>query len=129
MEINLFRSLFKGRDDVFAIRWEKENKSGYSPAYSYDPYYYKRHRMAGGTFQNYTDKSYLPLSDNEVKKHLEGQQHIGVYPLLADNTIKIRIEELSFIYGRVVFVYNITEMHQQLEFHIDNLELRPNWRY
>ncbi len=86
MEINLFRSLFKGRDDVFAIRWEKENKSGYSPAYSYDPYYYKRHRMAGGTFQNYTDKSYLPLSDNEVKKHLEGQQHIGVYPLLADNT-------------------------------------------
>jgi len=22
--INIFRSLFKGRDDVFAIRWEKE---------------------------------------------------------------------------------------------------------
>lgn len=85
-QITLFRSLFKGRDDVFAIRWGKENKSGYSPVYSYDPYYYKRHRMAGGTFQNYTDKSHLPLSDGEIIKHLDGQQHIGVYPLLTDNT-------------------------------------------
>ena len=31
--INLFRSLYKGRDDVFAVRWEKGNKSGYMPAY------------------------------------------------------------------------------------------------
>ncbi|MGF7231719.1 TOTE conflict system archaeo-eukaryotic primase domain-containing protein [Arachidicoccus sp.] len=36
--LNLFKSFFKGRDDVFAIRWEKENKSGYMPAYFYDPY-------------------------------------------------------------------------------------------
>lgn len=35
--IHIFKSLFKGRDDVFAIRWEKGNKSGYMPAYFFDP--------------------------------------------------------------------------------------------
>ena len=32
-KINLFKSLFIGRDDVFALRWsnEKSGKSGYSP--------------------------------------------------------------------------------------------------
>ena len=29
-KIDLFKSLFKGREDVFAIRWEKANKSGYN---------------------------------------------------------------------------------------------------
>lgn len=28
-QIQLFKSIFKGREDVFAIRWEKEKKSGY----------------------------------------------------------------------------------------------------
>lgn len=31
-ELTLFRSLFKGREDVFAVRWEKESKSGYIAA-------------------------------------------------------------------------------------------------
>jgi len=28
----LFRSLFRGREDVYAVRWEKGGMSGYSPA-------------------------------------------------------------------------------------------------
>ena len=82
----LFRSLFNGRQDVFAVRWEKGNKSGYMPAYSYDPYHYRMHKMNGGTFQNYNSKSHLKLSDYELEKHLNGYQQIGVYPLLQDNT-------------------------------------------
>src|SRR5947209_6191302 len=31
-KIALFRSLFKGRDDVYALRWEAKGKTGYSPA-------------------------------------------------------------------------------------------------
>lgn len=85
-QIAIFRSLFKGREDVFAVRWEKENKSGYMPAYFYDPYMYRAHKMKGGTFQNYTDKKHLPLTDSELAKHLEGQQLAGIYPLLKDNT-------------------------------------------
>lgn len=37
-QLSLFKSLFKGREDVFATRWEKGNKSGYMPAYFFDPY-------------------------------------------------------------------------------------------
>ena len=84
--IHTFRSLFKGREDVFAIRWEKSGKSGYMPAYHYAPYHYRVHKMNGGTFANYPHKTYLPFTDNEIQKHLNGVQQIGVYPLSKDNT-------------------------------------------
>lgn len=84
--LNLFRNLFKGREDVFALRWEKGKKKGYIPAYSYDPYMYRLHKQRGGSFKNYKDKTYLRLDDFQIKKHLEGTQAIGVYPLLKDNT-------------------------------------------
>jgi len=84
--INTFRSLFKGREDVFAVRWEKENKSGYMPAYFYDPYRLRAHKINGGTFQNFNEKSYQKLTDEQIQKHLEGLHHIGIYPLLQDNT-------------------------------------------
>jgi len=85
-DIELFKSLFKGREDVFATRWEKGSKSGYMPAYHLDPYRYRMHKMKGGTFKDYEEKTYLPLSDEQIVKHLEGEQLIGLYPLLKDNT-------------------------------------------
>ncbi|SMD32067.1 hypothetical protein SAMN04488029_0405 [Reichenbachiella faecimaris] len=85
-QLGLYKALFKVREDVFAIRWEKGNKKGYSPAYHYDPYLYKLHKMKGGSFANFTEKSYLKLDDYQLKKHFSGEQHIGGYPLLEDNT-------------------------------------------
>lgn len=85
-KISLFRSLFKGREDIFATRWEKDKKSGYMPVYFFDPYHYRAHKMKGGTFQNYPDKSYLQLTDDQIAKHLNGEQVVGLYPLLSDNT-------------------------------------------
>jgi len=85
-QIQLFKSVFRGREDVFAVRWENGKKSGYMPAYTYDPYLYRTHKMRGGTFQNYPDKRYLPLSDKEIEKHLKGEQLVGIYPLLKENT-------------------------------------------
>ncbi|MBN4081735.1 DEAD/DEAH box helicase [bacterium AH-315-C07] len=85
-KINLLKTLFKSREDVFAIHWQKGNKSGYMPAYQYDPYMYRLHKMKGGTFKNYKDKSYLPLTDQQFTKHLDGEQLMGIYPLLRDNT-------------------------------------------
>src|ERR1700722_11732509 len=33
-KVQLFRSLFRGRDDIYAVRWEaRSGKSGYSPAH------------------------------------------------------------------------------------------------
>ena len=85
-KLQIIKSLFIGREDIFAIRWEKNEKSGYMPAYQYDPYLYKLHRMKGGSFKDYKNKSYQPLTDAQVKKHLKGEHFIGIYPLLQDNT-------------------------------------------
>lgn len=86
MKISLLNSLFKARQDAFAIHWQKGKKSGYMPAYSYDPYMYGLHKRKGGTFKDYKDKIYLPLTDVQIEKHLNGEKLIGIYPLLKDNT-------------------------------------------
>lgn len=56
------------------------------PAYFYDPYRYKAHQMRGGTFKDFKEKKYLELNDGQILKHLKGEQLIGIYPLLKDNT-------------------------------------------
>jgi len=84
--LNLYKSLFKGRKDVFALRWEKNGKSSYMPAYSFDPHRYRLHQMKGGTFQTFTDKTYQPLTDEHLIKHLKGEHIVGLYPLLQNNT-------------------------------------------
>jgi hypothetical protein len=85
-DINLFRSLLNGREDAFAIRWEKGNKSGYMPSYEFDAYHYRIHKAKGGTLANYPDKTLQPLTDEQVKRHLLGEQLTGIYPLLLNNT-------------------------------------------
>jgi len=85
-QIDLFTSLFKGREDVFALHWEKGPKSGYMPAYDFDPYRYKVHKMKGGSFNDFTEKSYQRLTIDQIKRHLNGNHLVGLYPLLQDNT-------------------------------------------
>jgi hypothetical protein len=85
-DIKLFRSLFNSREDAFAIRWEKGNKSGYMPSYQFDPYHYRIHKAKGGTVANYPEKTLQPLTDEQIKRHLFGEQLIGIYPLLLNNT-------------------------------------------
>ena len=53
--IDLFKSLFRGREDVYAVRWEKGERCGYMPAYKVDWNDYNRHKATGGTFANYTN--------------------------------------------------------------------------
>lgn len=56
------------------------------PAYYYDPYRYQIHKASGGSFKDYEDKSFLKLTNTQIQKHLNGSQHIGIYPLLEDNS-------------------------------------------
>ena len=86
VDLSIFKSLFRGRDEIFAIRWEKGGKSSYFPAYDYDPYQFRLHKIKGGTIQNFSDKKLLSLSDQQITKHLNGDHFIGIYPLLKDNT-------------------------------------------
>ena len=71
---------------MFAIRWDKGSKSGYMPAYSYDRFRYRAHKMKGGTLKDFADKHLTSLSDEQFVQHIKGKQHIGLYPLLPDNT-------------------------------------------
>lgn len=82
----LYKSLFRGREDVYAVRWEKDGRRGYMPAYKIDWTDYNQHKAKGGTFANYDKKEYLVLHDGAISEHLSGKTTIGIYPLLPDNT-------------------------------------------
>lgn len=79
------RSLFRGRDDVYAVRWEGKNgRTGYSPAGIRDweqPVFTKT-----GKRKSFRLSKPFPLSDDVVRDHLLGKQTIGIYPLLQDDT-------------------------------------------
>lgn len=83
--IRLFRNLFRGRDDVHAIRWEAKGKSGYAPA--------RRHQWDEHSTDAKTGKKIcgpscklLPLTDEVIQNHLETATVVGVYPMLNDET-------------------------------------------
>ena len=85
-QINLYRSLFRGRDDVYARRWEKNGRRGWSPAYSLDWTEFNAHRAAGGSLKDFGNKELTPLTDQVITQHLQGKEAIGVYPILPNNT-------------------------------------------
>ncbi|MFO7891028.1 MAG: DEAD/DEAH box helicase family protein, partial [bacterium] len=85
-DIELYKSLFRGREDVYAVRWEKNGKSGYMPAYDVDWTNFDTHKAKGGIFKDYKDKKLKPISDKVILSHLEGKSTIGIYPLQEDNT-------------------------------------------
>jgi hypothetical protein len=106
-KIALFRSLFRGREDVYAVRWEgKGGKSGYSPAGVMDwraihaakPE--ERKRVARKT------RTLQPLTDSAIRDHLTGKQTIGVYPLLPDETcwfLAVDFDKKSWMSDAVAF--------------------------
>ena len=83
--IQLFRSLFRGRDDVYASRWESNGKSNYSPARKHD---WDSHVLDKSTGKRVCPKTCqtLPFTDAVVAGHLQSSTVIGVYPMLPDET-------------------------------------------
>jgi superfamily II DNA or RNA helicase len=95
-KISLFRSLFKGRDDVYPRRFEstKTGRSGYQPACQNEWVrgICKKPKIKCRDCDN---KNYLPVTDQVIRNHLMGFDPsanspkdftIGVYPLLDDET-------------------------------------------
>ena len=85
-EIQIYKTIFRGREDVYARRWEKNGKSGWSPAYAFDWNEFNAHRAHGGTIKNFEHKTLVPFTDEVINRHLEGKETTGVYPILPDNT-------------------------------------------
>lgn len=82
----LFLSLFRGRQDVYARHWEKNGKSGYSPAYDFNWSEFLAFKSRGGTLKNFPNKTLISLTPDVIKKHLLGAHTIGIYPILPNNT-------------------------------------------
>lgn len=85
-QLELYQSLFRGRTNVYARRWEKNGHSGYSPAYQFDWDTFLAHKRRGGTMATFEQKTAIPLTPDVIKKHLLGQYVVGIYPLLENNT-------------------------------------------
>ena len=85
-KVKLFRRLFRGRSDLYPIRWEsKAGKSGYSPACANE----WKQGICNKPRIKCTDcsqRSLLPVTDQTIFDHLAGKHTIGVYPLLNDDT-------------------------------------------
>lgn len=58
--ILLYKSLFRGRQDIYAVRWEKDGKSGYIPACKLDWDDYKKFKASGGLYKDYKKKNNSP---------------------------------------------------------------------
>ncbi|MFZ6047914.1 DEAD/DEAH box helicase family protein [Pseudomonas sp. CR3202] len=85
-KLALFRRLFRGRTDVFPLRWEsKAGKSGYSPACANEwrVGVCEKPRIKCGECPH---RQLIPLSDQVLYRHLAGEIVIGVYPLMPDDT-------------------------------------------
>jgi superfamily II DNA or RNA helicase len=79
-KISLFRSLFAGRDDVYAVRWQNDRsqESGWSPAV-----------VGGWANSKRPDREYEPLTDAVIERHLAGEVSAGLYPLLRNDRCRL----------------------------------------
>ena len=86
-KVALFRRLFRGRTDVYPIRWESKTtgNSGYAPACGNEwlAGVCEKPRIKCGECNN---RLLIPLSDQVIFEHLAGKRTVGVYPLLTDET-------------------------------------------
>jgi len=86
-KVRLFRQLFRGREDLYPTRFvgKKTGKPGYAPACS--------NKLVAGLCQlpkvkcgDCSNQAFRPVDDGAVLRHLRGEQVMGVYPTLPDET-------------------------------------------
>ena len=88
-KVRLFQNLFRGREDVYPVRWEdKKGRSGYSPACANEwnrPLCLK----PKGKCADCKNRQLLPLTEEVIQGHLQGKHTIGIYPLLPDDCCRL----------------------------------------
>ena len=92
-KIELFRSLFRGREDVYPLRFEsrKTGKAGYAPACANEWVrgVCEKPRIKCADCPN---RRFLPVTDDVIRRHLSGRDELGrdfvlgVYPMFQDET-------------------------------------------
>ena len=113
-KVELFRRLFRGRSDVYPIRWESKTtgKSGYVPACANE----WRAGICHKPKIKCSDcgvRELSPLSDNVIYNHLSGEHTIGVYPLMPDDTcyfLAVDFDEADWKEDAQAFVQSCHEL-------------------
>ena len=106
-KIKLFRSLFIGREDVFARRYEnpKKGTSGYSPCCQNQwgvGCVLRQHKKCSEC----SIRQYIPVSDQVVRWHLRGKDAamkpfvMGLYPMATDETVRFAVIDFDEVSWR-----------------------------
>jgi len=87
-KIQLYKNIFRARENVFAMHWQKADKSasGYTPVCLNE---WKRGtclKLNRGRCRDCESKKYAKFSEQYIDQHLRGYKTYGIYPLLEDNT-------------------------------------------
>ena len=101
-KINLFRALFRGREDVYPRRFEsrKTGRAGYQPACANEWVrgLCNKPRIKCAECAN---RRLLPVTEDVVRQHLSGQDAqgrefvMGLYPMLSDETCYLLAVDLD----------------------------------
>lgn len=138
-KVAIFQKLFRGRTDIYPIRWESKTtgKSGYAPACENDrfartanlhseaaqkarsmdassewvPRVREKPRMKCSDCSN---RKLANLTDAVVYDHLAGKQTIGVFPLLSDDScyfLAVDFDEQDWKEDAQVFMQSCAELN------------------
>jgi len=95
-KIRLFMSLFKGREDVYAKRWENKNKgtSGYSPVClnEWQSGICAKPKISCSKCEN---KDYAALDENVIENHLRGNIVVGIYGNAQESIMRIESSNIA----------------------------------
>lgn len=82
-KIELFKSLFRGREDVCAKRWR--NKPGYSP-YCFNDFKQGTCLKPKVKCSECKNNDFAPYDEERIKNHLLGKYVLGFYPMTLNDT-------------------------------------------
>jgi len=113
--IALFRSLFRGREDVYARRWENDDgRHGYMPVAVKDWKAINRSRPEERKKVDQKTRKFIPLTDAVVENHLLGKEAVGVFPLLPDETcwfLAADFDKKTWEYDSLAFLETCQELN------------------
>jgi superfamily II DNA or RNA helicase len=112
--ITLFRTLFRGREDVYARRWENDDgRHGYVPAAVKDWKAINKSRTEERRKVDQKTRRFLPMTDVVIENHLLGKETVGIYPLLPDETcwfLAADFDKKTWEYDSLAFLETCLEM-------------------
>jgi superfamily II DNA or RNA helicase len=112
--IALFRSLFRGREDVYSRRWENaDGRHGYMPVVVKDWKAINKSRAEDRKKVDQKTRRFLPLTDAVIEDHLLGKETIGVYALLPDETcwfLAADFDKTTWEYDSLAFLETCREL-------------------